>query len=146
MLAVLTLFVISMLKTSIIELKIGGASQTVAMNISAAESSIDNFLSLNSGRFAPNWLSALGAAGPVAGSMSYTAAAGAYGALGTSVTLAANQILCGAPKQIGVQIGTNSLQAVQFDVAAIAAGALGIGGATIVHQGVQTLAPSGSCP
>lgn len=146
MLAVLTLFVISMIKTSIIELKIGGVSQTAALNMSAADSAIDNFLSVNSGRFAPNWLTAAGAAGPVAGSMSYSAAQSAYGALGASVVLAAVQIKCGAPKRIGEQIGKEALQAVQFDVAATATGGIGTGGVVVTHQGVQTLAPSGSCP
>jgi hypothetical protein len=146
MLAVLTLFVISMIKTSIIELKIGGVSQTAAINMSAADAGIDNFLSLNSGRFAPNWLTAVGAAGPVAGSLSYSAAQSAYGALGTSVAVAAVQLSCGAPKRIGEQIGPTSLQAVQFDVAATATGGLGTGGVVVTHQGVQTLAPSGSCP
>ena len=37
MLAVLTLFVISMLKTAVVELKIGGVSQTTALNVSAAD-------------------------------------------------------------------------------------------------------------
>lgn len=145
MLAVLTLFVISMIKTSIIELKIGGVSQTATVNLSAADSAIDNFLALNSGRFAPNWLGAAGAAGPAAGSFAYSAANSAYGALGTSVALSGVQLSCGAPKRVGEQIGPSSLQAVQFDIAAIASGALGTG-VTVVHQGVQTLAPSGSCP
>ena len=56
MLAVLTLFVISMIKTSIIELKIGGSSQTAAINLAAADAAVDNFLSLNGGRFSPGWL------------------------------------------------------------------------------------------
>jgi hypothetical protein len=145
MLAVLTLFVISMIKTSIIELKIGGVSQTAAINLSAADAAVDNFLSLNSGRFAPSWLTAVGAAGPVVGSFAYTAANSAYGALGSSVAIVANQLACGAPKRIGEQIGPQSLQAVQFDVAATATGTLGTGVA-VVHQGVQSLAPSGSCP
>lgn len=146
MLAVLTLFVISMLKTSIVELRIGGSSQTAAINLSAAESGIDNFLTLNSGRFGPGFLTASGAAGIVAGSLAYTAPINAYGAAGTNVTLVANQIGCGAPRQVGEQIGTSNFQAVQFDIAATAAGALGIGGVAVVHQGVQSLAPSGSCP
>ena len=146
MLAVLTLFVISMIKTSIIELKIGGASQTAALNMSAADSAIENFLSLNSGRFAPNWLTLVGAAGPVAGSLNYTAAQGAYSALGSSVVIVATQLSCGAAKQIGAQIGPQGQQAVQFDIAATASGAVGVGGQTVVHQGVQALAPSGACP
>lgn len=145
MLAVLTLFVISMIKTSIIELKIGGVSQTATINLSAADSAIDNFLALNSGRFAPNWLTAAGVAGPAAGSFAYSAATSAYGALGTSVALLGVQLSCGVPKQVGQQIGPTSLQAVQFDIAATASGSLGTG-STVVHQGVQTLAPSGSCP
>jgi hypothetical protein len=146
MLAVLTLFVISMIKTSIIELKIGGATQTAAVNMSAADAAIDNFLALNSGRFAPDWLTLVGAAGPVAGSLSYSAAQGAYSALGSTVSVVAMQLGCGAAKQTGVQIGPNAPQAVQFDLAATASGALGFGGVTVVHQGVQSLAPSGSCP
>lgn len=145
MLAVLTLFVISMLKTSIIELKIGGSSQTAAINLTAAESGVDNFLTLNSGRFAPGFLTLVGPAGLVVGSLAYTAPVNAYGAAGTSVTIVANQIGCGTPRQVGEQIGTSNFQAVQFDVAATAAGALGIGGVAVVHQGVQSLAPSGSC-
>jgi Tfp pilus assembly protein PilX len=145
MLAVLTLFVISMLKTSIIELRIGGSSQTAAINLTAAESGVDNFLTLNSGRFAPGFLTAVGPAGLVAGSLTYTAPINAYGAAGTSVTLVANQIGCGSPRQVGEQIGTANFQAVQFDIASTATGALGIGGVAVVHQGVQSLAPSGSC-
>src|SRR5689334_13406311 len=80
MLAVLTLFVISMIKTAIIELKIGGVSQIAALNLAAAESAVDNFLVLNSGRFAPNWLGMGGLSGPVTGSMSYTPGANAYSA------------------------------------------------------------------
>ena len=144
MLAVLTLFVISMIKTSIVELKIGGVSQTAASNLSAADSAIDNFLALNSGRFAPNWLTAVGAAGPVAGSFAYSTAVTAYSALGASVQLAGVQLSCGAPKRVGEQIGPNSLQAVQFDIWATAIG--GTGGQVVTHQGVQSLAPAGSCP
>ena len=145
MLAVLTLFVISMIKTSIVELKIGGVSQTAASNLSAADSAIDNFLALNSGRFAPDWLpKAAGAGGPVAGSFAYSTAVTAYSALGASVQLAGVQLSCGAPKRVGEQIGPNSLKAVQFDIWATAIG--GTGGRVVTHQGVQSLAPSGSCP
>ena len=147
MLAVLTLFVISMIKTSVIELKIGGASQTASINLSAADAAIDNFLVQNSGRFAPGWLtSVVPAAMPVAASFSYSAANNAYNALGSTVTLLAYQLSCGAPKRVGEQIGPQSLQAVQFEIAATATGVVGSGGRAAVHQGVQTLAPSGSCP
>ena len=86
MLAVLTLFVISMIKTSIIELKIGGSSQIAAVNLAAADAALDNFLAANAGRFAPGWLtSAVPAAAPVAGSLLYTAGSSPYGALGSRV-------------------------------------------------------------
>ena len=92
MLAVLTLFVISMIKTSVIELKIGGSSQIASINLAAADAAVDNFLALNGGRFAPGWLTLVGAQGPVAGSFAYTAANSAYGALGSSVVVVAKPV------------------------------------------------------
>jgi hypothetical protein len=80
----------------------------------------------------------------VAGSFAYSTAVSAYSALGATVALAGVQLSCGAPKRVGEQIGPNSLQAVQFDITAAAIG--GTGGSVITHQGVQSLAPSGSCP
>ena len=145
MLAVLTLFVISMIKTSIIELKIGGSSQTAAINLAAADSALDNFLALNGGRFAPGWLTLVGAQGPVAGSFNYTTANSAYGALGSSVVVTAVQLSCGAWSQIGTMFGAMSLQAVQFDLAAVATGGLGTAGTAVVHQGIPAAAPGGSC-
>ena len=145
MLAVLTLFVISMIKTSIIELKIGGSSQVATINLAAADAAVDNFLALNGGRFAPNWLGAVGPAGPVAGSFNYTAANSAYGALGSAVVVVAVQLSCGAWSQIGTMFGAMSLQAVQFDLAATATGGIGTAGSAVVHQGVQAAAPGGSC-
>src|SRR4051812_25470185 len=145
MLAVLTLFVISMIKTSIIELKIGGASQTAAINLAAADAAVDNFLALNGGRFAPGFLLAAGAAGPVAGSFSYTpASAHAYGALGSTAVVTPVQLSCGAWSQVGTMYGALSLQAVQFDVRATSTGLLNIG-STTVHQGIEAAAPSGAC-
>jgi hypothetical protein len=146
MLAVLTLFVISMIKTSVIELKIGGASQTASINLAAADAAIDNFLSLNSGRFAPGFLAMSGAAGPAAGSFAYSAGNSAYGALGSSVVVVANQISCGGWSQIGTMYGAMSLQAVQFDVGATATGSIGTAGSAAVHQGIEAAAPSGACP
>jgi hypothetical protein len=139
MLAVMTLFVISMLKTSVLELKIGGISHVVLLNLANAESAVDNFIALNSGRFAPNFLGlADGAGGPDAASYAYTGYAG-------SVTLLTVQLGCGAWAATGTQMGGSSLQAVQFDVAATATGQLGYGGTVTVHQGLQTLAAPGSC-
>ena len=148
MLAVMTMFVISMLKTAVIELKIGGSSQVAALNLSNADTAIENFMALNSGRFAPNFLtSALPAAAPVVGSDSYSARDATGSVIGT-VTLRAVQLSCGglAKSSLGtIQYGSAALQAVQFDVAATAIGSTGYSGATVVHQGVQAVAGAGSC-
>lgn len=147
MLVVLTLFVISMIKTSVIELKIGGSSQTAAINLAAAEAAVDRFLAMNSGKFAPGWLTnPVPAQAPDPASRNYTAGSSAYGALGSTVVVVVNQISCGAFSQIGTMFGAMTLQAVQFDVAATAKGGLGTGGASVVHQGVEAAAPSGACP
>lgn len=139
MLAVMTLFVISMLKTSVLELKIGGVSHVVLLNLANAEAAIDNFIATNNGLFAPNFLTlAQGAGGPITASYSYTGYAG-------SVSLQTIQLGCGAWAATGTQMGGSSLQAVQFDVAATATGQLGYGGTVVVHQGLQTLAAPGSC-
>ena len=140
MLAVMTLFVISMLKTSVIELKIGGASQIAALNLSNAEFAINNFIAMNTGLFAPNFASkteALG--GPRDVSLSYV------DTVGNQAKIKPLQLDCAPWFAIGTQYGPNSLQAVQFDVAATATGSLGYGCTTVVHQGLQTLAPPNSC-
>ena len=137
MLAVMTLFVISMLKTSVLELKIGGSSQVAAINQSNAESAIDNFLAVNNGRFAPLFLTAVGAAGPVAGSLAYAGYAG-------TVALQAAQLACaGVPPGVfgALQYNTPGLQAVQFDIAATArtSGFGASGDRVVVHQGVLSV-------
>ena len=140
MLAVMTLFVISMLKTSIIELKIGGASQVVAQNFTNAELAITRFIVDNNGHFAPGFLTlAVGVGGVVNYAPSGTPAA----VHGGTVVITPTQIICGPPDDPGTMIGGMSLMAVQFDVRAAATGTLG--GTSQVHQGVQTFAPPGSC-
>ena len=142
MLAVMTMFVISMLKTAVIELKIGGSSQVAALNLTNADTAIDNFMAVNSGRFAPNFLtSAVPAAAPDPASYSYTGYSG-------TVKLTAVQLTCGglSKSSLGtIQYGSAALQAVQFDVAATAIGTSGYSGATVVHQGLQAVAGAGSC-
>ena len=144
MLAVMTLFVISMLKTSIIELKIGGASQVAALNFGNAESALNKTVDDNNGRFAPGFatLTMLGTgcnrvtvgAGPCVDPPSFD---------GGTVAVTLVQLACGPWAQLGVQMGATNLQAVQFDVRAAATSTLG--GSTVLHQGVQTLAPPNSC-
>ena len=144
MLAVMTMFVISMLKTAVIELKIGGSSQVAAQNLANADTAIENFMAVNSGRFAPNFLSLVaGTPGaPVPSSSDTARYVSSYsGYLGT-VTLTAIQLSCGGltKSSLGtVQYGSAGLQAVQFDVAAAAVGATGYSGATVVHQGLQSV-------
>ena len=135
MLAVMTLFVISMLKTSVIELKIGGASQVASINLSNAEIAINRFIQLNNAVWAPYFLTNGKAA----------ANANNYSGYGGDVIIVPTQLYCGSWTDIGTQIGATSLQAAQFDLQATATGALGFGGRTVVHQGVQTLAGAGSC-
>lgn len=138
MLAVMTMFVISMLKTAVIELKIGGSSQVAAQNLANADTSIENFMALNSGRFAPNFI----AEGKI------VAGSDAYSGYNGSVTLTAVQLSCGGltKSSLGtVQYGSASLQAVQFDLAATAIGSTGYSGATVVHQGLQSVAGAGAC-
>ena len=142
MLAVMTMFVISMLKTAVIELKIGGSSQVAAQNLANADIAIENFMALNSGRFAPLFLSSANpAAAPKPESFSYTGYAG-------TVALTAVQLNCGGLTSSSVgtmQYGKDALQSVQFDVAATAIGTTGYSGATVVHQGLQSLAGAGAC-
>ena len=137
MLAVMTLFVISMLKTSVLELKIGGSSQVAAINQSNAEAAVDNFLALNSGRFASLFLTAIGPAGPVVGSFAYSGYAG-------TVALQAAQLACGGipPGVFGsTQYNTPGLKAVQFDIGATASttGFGTVGDRTVVHQGILAI-------
>ena len=138
MLAVMTMFVISMLKTAVIELKIGGSSQVAAQNLAYADIAIENFMALNSGNFAPKFISE---GKVVAGSDKYIGYAG-------EVQLTPIQLTCGGlPKSsLGtIQYGSGSLQAVQFDVTAKAIGKAGYSGATVVHQGLQSVAGAGAC-
>ncbi|HUO44606.1 MAG TPA: PilX N-terminal domain-containing pilus assembly protein [Burkholderiales bacterium] len=142
MLAVMTLFVISMLKTSSIELKIGGVSHIQAINFSNAELAINKFIVDNNGRFAPGFL---GLAQGAPGAQINSPPANLLYA-GDQVAIQATQTACEpyqCPPQYQCMVGSQTWDAAQFDVQATATGA--IGGTTIVHTGVQTLAPAGSC-
>lgn len=144
MLAVMSMFVISMLKTSILELKIGGASHVAQLNFANAEYAINKWINDNNGRLAPGFLAlaALSAGCNVntVGGGPCTDPPAVYGG---TVALALAQIHCGPWAQFGSMMGSMQLSAVQFDVRATATGTLG--GTTIIHQGVQSLAPPGTC-
>jgi Tfp pilus assembly protein PilX len=144
MLSVMSLFVISMLKTSILELKIGGASHVFQLNFSNAEYSINKWINDNNGRLAPNFL----ALAPLSAGCNVNTSGGGQctdppTVYGGTVAITPTQIHCGPWAQFGNMMGSMQLSAVQFDLRAIATGTLG--GVTIVHQGVQSLSPPGSC-
>ena len=135
LLAVMTILVISTMRTSILQLRISGSTETLAVNLANAEVSIADFVDANIGRFAPGFLAMPAAAG---------------GALypatvlnDSTVALVVTQVGCGPANNFGNQMGPNSLQTVQFNVAATAT--VNRGGRSTVHQGTEALAPPGSC-
>jgi len=142
MLAVMTLFVISLLKTTVIELKIGGSSQVAAINLANADAAVENFISLNSGKFAPGFLTlAQGSGGPITSSLNFAPFAG-------TVAICPAQVSCGAYVCQGCQYGGLNLQAVQFDIKATAIGAASYGSASsgvVIHQGVNAPVGAGAC-
>lgn len=151
MLAVMTLLVVSMIKTSVVELKIGGANQIAQQNLTNAELMINRFIDANNGRFASNFLPLPAASGgpmtPGASPSSYNTTTGvlsvnAVNVFGGNANLEVRQIQCSDPRTPGFQIG-GTIQFAFFDVRSTATGALG--GSTSVHQGIRTLVPAGSC-
>lgn len=153
MLAVMTLLVVSMIKTSVVELKIGGANQIAQQNLTNAELMINSFVDVNNGRFASNYLPLTTASGgPLSPSLttsSYDSVKSAFTATPTAnnvqygrADLEVRQIQCSDPKTTGTQLG-GTIQHVYFDVRSTATGTLG--GSTTVHQGVRSMVPAGSC-
>lgn len=145
MLVVMTLFVISMLKTAVIELKIGGASHVAALNMSNAEAALVNFININNGKFAPGFLTLGSGAAGAADFSAPSLYCGGNGDTTDCVTVTGTQLACGLWSDFGTQMGSSNLQAVQFDIQAQAQANTGWGGETVVHQGLQTLAAPGSC-
>lgn len=153
MLAVMTLLVVSMIKTSVVELKIGGASQIAQQNLTNAERLINSFIDVNNGRFASDYLALLPASGgpvaPSAGTGAYNPPAFAYNVNFGSVNflhgagsanLQVRQIQCTGMPEIG---SAANFQFVFFDIRSTATGDLG--GSTTVHQGIRSIVPAGSC-
>jgi len=138
MLVVITLFVISMIKTSSIELKIGGISHIEALNFSNADLALNNFISLNNGQFAPGFLSIpAGSPGsPLGCSLPTCGSSNPPTVFGGSVTVIPVQLACGNDTSNGMQMGAGGLQVVQFDISSTATQQLG--GSTTLHAGVQT--------
>jgi len=151
MLTVMTLLVVSMIKTSVVELKIGGASQIAQQNLSNAEVVINSFLNENNTRFAAHYLGLAAAAGgpvppPGGATGSYNPTTTIYTVTPTALlhgqaNIQIRQIQC-TPRRVTGQDST-AFQYVFFDVRSTATGTLG--GSTTVHQGIRTTVPSGSC-
>jgi Tfp pilus assembly protein PilX len=151
MLAVMTLLVVSMIKTSVVELKIGGANQIAQQNLTNAEFMINNFVDVNNGRFASNYLPLATASGgpvkPASASSTYNPTTTVLTVVPISVHsgtagLQVRQIQCSDTKTPGTQMG-GTVQHVFFDVQSTATGTLG--GSTTVHQGIRSMVPAGSC-
>ncbi len=145
MLAVMSLFVVSMLRTSIMELKIGGASHAFQINCSNAEFAVNTWINDNNGRLAHNFLTLTPALS--AGCNVNTVGAAQCNdppvVYGGTVVVTPTQINCGERPRFGDAIGPGALNAVWFDIRATATGTLG--GTTVIHQGAETTAPAGSC-
>jgi len=135
-LAVTTLLVLSMMRTSILQLRISGSTETFAVNLTNAEVAIIDFLDANAGRFGPGFATLPAAAGGAI--FPATALSG-----GAAVAIVVTQTGCGTAATFDSQMGSGGLQSIQFDIAATATVARG--GRAIVHQGVEALAPPGTC-
>lgn len=153
MLAVMTLLVVSMIKTSVVELKIGGANQIAQQNLTNAELMINTFVDVNNGRFASNYLPlATVSGGPVSPATTtssysptttvFTATPSASNVQFGFANLEVRQIQCSDTKTTGTQL-SGTIQHVFFDVRSTATGTLG--GSTTVHQGIRSIVPAGSC-
>jgi Tfp pilus assembly protein PilX len=133
MLAVMTLLVISMLRTSILELRIGGANQVAQETFANAELAVSNFLNSNTGRFAPGFLTLVGGA-PGAPDLTLPVITGG------TVALAPSQIQCSSATSLGNQYANagrqNALFVTTFNIRGSATSVLG--GSTAVNQGVMS--------
>lgn len=137
MLTVMTMLVVSMLKTSIIDLKIGGVSQDALVNFSNAEIALASYLNNNTGNLSNNCLTI-----PVGVACNNFTLPGAF-LNGSTPTLAATQTYCGdKPGFTGNQIGV-SIQSVVIDVVSTATSVLG--NQTRLHLGLSQDIPPGAC-
>ncbi len=139
MMVIMTLLVISMLRTGVIELRIGGASQISAQNLANAEAAIWDFMNRNRGNFFH------GAVLDVNLSDDFDFTSRQFSHL-TNVTLTATEVACTdfAGVGSGNMLGPSALQAVYFDVRADARDPV-FAGRTIVNQGIRGILPPGGC-
>ncbi len=139
MMVIMTLLVISMLRTGVIELRIGGASQISAQNLANAEAAIWDFMNRNRGNFFH------GAVLDVNLSDDFDFTSRQFSHL-TNVTLTATEVACTdfAGVGSGNMLGPSALQAVYFDVRADARDPV-FAGRTLVNQGIRGILPPGGC-
>ena len=141
MLVIMTMLAISLLRTSVIELKIGGASQVTAQNMANAEATIWAFMNApnNRGKFFHK------ATMDTNLSDDYSFSNPNYAHM-ANVTLTSTEIACTDDAGVGRgnQLGKNTLKAVFFDVQAQSRDTV-FSGLTVVHQGIRATVPPSGC-
>lgn len=140
MLAVMTLLVITMIKTAVLDLKIGGASQQAAINLANADVSVNSYLVANPDSFS------IGCLNRSAPEPNCKVGLGTTDRYGSRVVVTATEVGC-VQTRPGDAFG-KGLPSVYFDVRARSSGmfaGIAASGQTAVHQGIRAAAPAGSC-
>lgn len=150
MLVVMTLLVITMIKTAVVDLKIGGASQQAAVNLANADVAINGYLAQPGNTFSWGCLATLTCNQlPGGGSLGPGGSPGPpMDLFGSRAVLKAEPVGCVPGGQVGSGSQIGSLPSIVFDVKAVTTGRfLGVAatGTTVVHQGIQAPAPVGTC-
>ncbi len=158
-LVVMTLLVLGMLKTSVLELKIGGIVHTAEQNFSNAEVALVKFINDNNGRLTAGCLTTVGTGSCFCTNPDPAQCQTAnVGGNGTSYDAGTNSLVIGGSSFFGAQQTlitarqltacvedaargsgnqvNGGLGAVYFDVAALATGVLA--GQASVHQGIKS--------
>lgn len=148
-LVVLTLLVVSMLRSNVLQLRIGGASQVAAEVAANADAAIAAFMNIeaNRGQFRPGAQLELNLC---SGGINCSNPNNAFLA---NVTLQANQLAC--QPDAGIVYGETharhmlgqglSPDAIYFDIRAEAQDTV-FNGRAVVHQGVKAVLGPGTCP
>lgn len=142
MLVMMTLLVVSLLRTSVIELKIGGANQITAQNLANADASLQTCINLNAplGTFCHECVV------DVDLSDDYDFSDPRFKHL-ANVTLTADELRCVEDAGLGTgnMLGKKAPDAAHFDLRADARDPV-FSGRSIVHDGMKSRLPPGSCP
>lgn len=122
LLVILTLLGVSMVKTNLLQFKIGGSRVWSAESLSEGENAVSQFINTNDGNFAPGFVPVL----PVVDHVTFTATP---------------ELAC-VNNAIGFSLGSN-MSTVYHDITATATHPLG--GEAVIHAGVSAIFP-GTCP